>query len=127
MNLSFARRRKSITIDVNWIDSPEAMALSPSQFRESIRLMCALHASTRKPLLWRSRRMLERLVLIWGRACAYCGDRAERLEVEHMVPLSRGGHDRLENMTLACRDCNQRKGTKTPSEFGVLPEVHFDA
>ncbi len=33
-------------------------------------------------------------------------------EVEHIVPLSRGGEDTESNLALACRSCNLRKGTR---------------
>jgi 5-methylcytosine-specific restriction endonuclease McrA len=54
----------------------------------------------------------------WERTCAYCGTRAVPLEVEHIVPKTRGGTNRVSNLTLACRQCNDRKGTQTAAEFG---------
>lgn len=39
--------------------------------------------------------------------CAYCGDVAN--EVDHIVPLKRGGSDDSENLVAACRVCNIRK------------------
>jgi 5-methylcytosine-specific restriction endonuclease McrA len=54
----------------------------------------------------------------WGRTCAYCGRTNVPLEVEHIIPTSRGGTDRVSNLTLACRDCNLKKGDKTAEEFG---------
>ena len=47
--------------------------------------------------------------------CEYC--RAPEIifnfpfEVEHIVPLYRGGNNRMSNLALACRSCNLRKGT----------------
>lgn len=41
--------------------------------------------------------------------CQYCGA-GEAAEVEHIVPLAKGGRDVLENVTLACFGCNRRKG-----------------
>jgi hypothetical protein len=58
----------------------------------------------------------------WGRACAYCQASNVPLEVEHMTPTSRDGSDAVWNLTLACRPCNQRKGTRTAAEFG-FPEL----
>jgi 5-methylcytosine-specific restriction endonuclease McrA len=54
----------------------------------------------------------------WGRKCAYCGKTGVPLEVEHIVPKSRGGTDRVSNLTIACRACNVKKGNKTAEEFG---------
>ena len=41
-----------------------------------------------------------------------------RLEQEHLIPRSRGGSDRITNLTIACRPCNERKGNQTAAEFG---------
>ena len=49
--------------------------------------------------------------------CGYCLTQQEfvplDLEVEHIVPLYRGGNDEISNLALACRSCNLRKGTNT--------------
>lgn len=60
----------------------------------------------------------EYLLEKWGRKCAYCGRNDVPLELEHIVPKSRGGTDRVSNLTLACHDCNQKKGNLTAEEFG---------
>jgi 5-methylcytosine-specific restriction endonuclease McrA len=54
----------------------------------------------------------------WGRKCAYCGKTNVPLEVEHIVPTSRGGTHRVSNLTIACRACNLKKGNQTAEEFG---------
>lgn len=54
----------------------------------------------------------------FNHTCAYCGATDAPLEVEHIVPRSRGGSDRVSNLTLACRACNQAKGDRTAAEFG---------
>ena len=54
----------------------------------------------------------------WNRRCAYCGASDQALEVEHLVPKSRGGSDRISNLALACHACNQAKGNLTAAEFG---------
>ncbi len=51
-------------------------------------------------------------------ACAYCRKKAVRLEIEHIIPKSRGGSHRVSNLTLACHSCNQAKGDQTAGEFG---------
>lgn len=53
----------------------------------------------------------------WERKCAYCGKKDTRLEVEHIVPKSKQGSNRLSNLTLACHECNQAKGNLDIQEF----------
>jgi len=64
------------------------------------------------------------LLLKFNRTCVFCGAKGEgvRLEVEHVVPRSRGGSDRVSNLALACEPCNKAKGAMTAAEFGH-PEV----
>lgn len=47
----------------------------------------------------------------WGRACVYCGKTDTPLEVEHIQPRARGGSNRISNLTIACTQCNQEKGS----------------
>ncbi len=68
----------------------------------------------------------EYLLEKWGRACAYCGATGVPLEIEHIVPRSRGGSNRVSNLTLGCHDCNVRKGKMTAAEFG-FPQINAQA
>ncbi len=60
----------------------------------------------------------EYLLEKFGRRCVYCGAKDVPLEVEHIIPKSRGGSNRVSNLALACRPCNQEKGNQTADEFG---------
>ncbi|WP_287586706.1 RNA-guided endonuclease IscB, partial [Candidatus Borrarchaeum sp.] len=68
----------------------------------------------------------EYLLEKWGRKCAYCSKINMPLEVEHIVPKSRGGTDRVSNLTIACRNCNLKKGDKTAEECGY-PDIQMQA
>ena len=49
---------------------------------------------------------------IWRRdqgRCVRCGSR-ERLEFDHIVPVSRGGANTVRNIELLCESCNRSKG-----------------
>lgn len=48
--------------------------------------------------------------------CFYCFD-IEKLTIEHVVPLSRGGAHDKSNIVGACMDCNRRKNARTPEEW----------
>ena len=49
--------------------------------------------------------------------CAYCGVRGGRLEVDHILPISRGGEHDDENLTASCMTCNRQKSNKTVEEW----------
>jgi 5-methylcytosine-specific restriction endonuclease McrA len=68
----------------------------------------------------------EYLLEKWGRKCAYCGRTGMPLQVEHIVPKSRGGSKRVSNLTLSCQACNLEKGSRTAEEFDH-PEIQAEA
>jgi len=48
----------------------------------------------------------------FGYTCAYCGKpdhRAAELELEHVIPISKGGGHHLGNIVPACSQCNSKK------------------
>jgi len=59
----------------------------------------------------------EYLLEKWGRECAYCTAIDTPLEIEHIVPKSNGGSNRISNLTIACHHCNEEKDTQTLADF----------
>ena len=59
----------------------------------------------------------EYLLEKWGRECVYCGAEHTPLEIDHIHPRSKGGSDRVSNLTIACHDCNQAKGNMPLEQF----------
>lgn len=53
--------------------------------------------------------------------CQYCSRRPSLrdLNVDHVIPRSRGGNDSWENLVVSCRSCNLKKGRRTPDEAGM--------
>jgi 5-methylcytosine-specific restriction endonuclease McrA len=53
--------------------------------------------------------------------CQYCGRRFPRtdLNLDHVVPRSRGGRSTWQNVVCSCMDCNRRKGGRTPQQAGM--------
>lgn len=50
--------------------------------------------------------------------CAYCGCTNKfLLNLDHIVPLSKGGKDEPKNIQATCRICNGLKADMTHSEF----------
>jgi 5-methylcytosine-specific restriction endonuclease McrA len=59
----------------------------------------------------------EYLLAKWDRTCAYCGAKEVPLQVEHIHPKSRGGSNRVSNLTLACGPCNTKKDARDIQDF----------
>jgi 5-methylcytosine-specific restriction endonuclease McrA len=64
----------------------------------------------------------EYLLEKFGHKCAYCQAENIPLQVEHITPRSRGGTNRVSDLTIACNPCNQKKGNLTAEEFGY-PQI----
>ena len=59
-------------------------------------------------------------------ACEYCHLHQDdsplvTLHVEHIIPIIHGGTDELDNLALACIDCNLHKGTNLT---GIDPQTN---
>lgn len=76
------------------------------------------HSKNYSSIIPLSRRML---FIRDNNTCAYCGSvlPASKLEMEHVVPSSKGGRTSWTNIVSSCRPCNSKKDNKTPAEAGM--------
>ncbi len=58
-----------------------------------------------------------------GKVCAICGH-SEKLCIDHIFPVSRGGFTKMENLQVLCEKCNLQKGNKTMDEFNEWRMEH---
>jgi 5-methylcytosine-specific restriction endonuclease McrA len=59
----------------------------------------------------------EYLLEKFKRTCAYCGKKDVPLQIEHIQPKALGGSDRVSNLTIACRPCNEKKAAQPIGKF----------
>ena len=63
----------------------------------------------------------ERLWQSQGSRCIYCGVRVRlahyQSQIDHVVPVVRGGSNEENNLQLTCPQCNGKKGDRTDAEF----------
>ena len=63
--------------------------------------------------------------IVWrdNNQCQYCANHfpLDKLTMDHVLPKSRGGKNTWENLVTACMKCNQKKGSRTPQESGMIP------
>ncbi len=59
------------------------------------------------------RRRKQSLLLRDGNCCYHCGYAftVHQLTIEHLVPHSQGGSNKLANLRLACWQCNNQRGS----------------
>lgn len=61
--------------------------------------------------------------------CLYCGRNMAKTvrvrSVDHVIPYTRGGSHRDDNLVTACKVCNAKKGNRTPSEAQMPWPVGF--
>jgi 5-methylcytosine-specific restriction endonuclease McrA len=57
----------------------------------------------------------------YGHRCCYCGRSfgTQDLNLDHVVPRSRGGPTNWGNIVTSCIPCNLKKGSRTPQEAGL--------
>lgn len=59
-----------------------------------------------------------------GGHCAYCGCELsyKNMQVDHILPLRKGGADDLSNMLPSCQNCNHYKGALDVEQFRHMIE-----
>ena len=62
---------------------------------------------------------LRGVILESGGVCAWCGVSLlhQPFEVDHIIPLSERGAHTLDNLAVACPNCNRRKASLHPARF----------
>ena len=55
-----------------------------------------------------------------GSKCQYCGCKLniDNETIDHVVPTSKGGKHRWENVVACCKPCNARKGDRSNEDIG---------
>lgn len=60
--------------------------------------------------------------------CQYCGGKPPKipLEVDHIMPVSKGGNNEEYNLITSCFDCNRGKSNKELSTMPVLQQEKYE-
>lgn len=110
--VSESRKRFENSADLEWISTPRLSLIIP-------RIIRLLHYDMVRP--YRVKLTRRNIYFRDDNSCQYCGKRFRNsdLNIDHVIPRSRGGHDTWENLVCACVRCNIKKGSRTPREAGM--------
>jgi 5-methylcytosine-specific restriction endonuclease McrA len=61
-----------------------------------------------------SRAQWQEILAAYDHRCVYCGRKMQRLTMDHIIPLSKGGDHTASNVVPACRACNTKKSAGAP-------------
>jgi len=74
-------------------------------------------AGTVKKKLRLSKRLVRTLMEIHQGICAYCDVKFDEFHIDHVVPVSFGGSNNINNLVLSCKNCNWSAGSKVFPSF----------
>lgn len=127
--LFYAGRAKAVATDFschdfdNWCDLPpragDPVIRTPNR---AIRIPLVIQLVAYDRLPRRGVRFTRRNIFYRDRnRCQYCGKTfiQRELNLDHVIPLSRGGESCWDNVVCACIRCNTKKGDKLPDEAGM--------
>ena len=60
-----------------------------------------------------------------GWRCRKCGRQTDNLEIDHIIPISKGGKTTMDNLQTLCARCNKEKGSNT-ERYGNKSRRFFD-
>jgi 5-methylcytosine-specific restriction endonuclease McrA len=98
--------------DHDWVRTPNLILLVP-------RIIRVLNYD--RPRTYRVRLTRKNLYFRDNNTCQYCGRnlKSKDLNIDHIIPRSRGGKDTWDNLVCACISCNIRKANRLPNEAGM--------
>ena len=133
--LQFCSAKRAIVMVLSgraeFIESDGYVVRSPTttfKLPAVVRVLNIVRRTRRKGIAFSKKNILRRDNF----TCQYCGSHENPLTVDHILPKSRGGKSSWNNVVVAYKPCNLKKGNQTPSEKGMQlgkkpskPEFHW--
>jgi len=69
------------------------------------------HNRKRRKQICRYREIFNSLLHKYKFSCVNCGAK-DKLTIDHIIPVSKGGTDAIKNLQIMCKSCNSSKGNR---------------
>lgn len=69
---------------------------------------------------WHTEGEWEKLKIQYGNQCPSCNNENVIFTKDHIIPITKGGSDYIENIQPLCRSCNARKGNRSSMRFSII-------
>ena len=107
------------TKDLNKIGVKIIGCIPPDEFKRRVKGAISLkdvqfHFPCRKNGIYYTKSKWRKVWEKTGGNCAYCGRELTlgTWSTDHIIPRSKGGTGRIENLVLSCRNCNSKKSSE---------------
>jgi hypothetical protein len=107
----------SLDLDRTILRAVNALRYPKEVFRQLAAMRALKYFEERVEQEERDAREREKYGILDDRVCAYCGSDEGPFEVDHIVPLAKGGTDDPRNLACACRTCNRSKKDRLIAEW----------
>lgn len=120
------RRNNPDKVKKNWAEyskaNPDKLSEMRKIFRDANPMKVKASKHVRRVRLPNAIRKLDidhlnNLMALQGGKCVYCKVSLTSYQIDHILPVAKGGDNRKENIQLLCATCNRRKGAKTHEEY----------
>jgi hypothetical protein len=112
LSLSNKNKRKIIDTLVEvgwWIETGDSYLIPETQYFKYSN--CLSHsAKLTRQMFANKRNYAWKKLAEKGVYCAKCGS-TENIEIDHIIPIMKGGDNDITNLQFLCRSCNSKKGT----------------
>lgn len=102
-------------------NNPEKVAFSAKSYRQRNPELMRLKSHRRRMLQKNNSFIVTKkdVLRVLSNVCFYCGSN-KFIELDHVIPISRGGKHSISNLVPACRPCNASKGARFITEWRKL-------
>lgn len=111
--LELSQIKKELQEDEIWVNSEDPVFLVPKVIR---------YLNYNKEKRFKVKLSRRNIILRDESTCIYCDTELslKNIQIEHLLPKSRGGKTIWTNVGVSCKPCNERKKDRTPEEAKMV-------